>query len=262
MQMARDKAVTSVENAVLHSTGPTSAEGKAASSQNAMKHGLLSTKVVLPDEDPAAFAAWREGLLEELGPASAEEEFWAEQFIGLAWKLKRADRMEAELFESSYAMPAKGEANDPATGAGEAAGAAKSATPLADALRAHGKEFALMLRYRAQRVREMEKARQALRVLQEAREKQRREKEQELKAAEKAYEENLGAFAMQKSKEAGAAAREAGLPMEAVLAAAQVVMKKTRGQDFEGANAILEAIRKGTWRAPGVEDETPKMVSA
>ena len=40
----------------LRSTGPRTSEGKAASSKNALRHGLLSKQVTLPDEDPDAFA--------------------------------------------------------------------------------------------------------------------------------------------------------------------------------------------------------------
>ena len=33
------------------STGPKTAEGKAITSQNAIRHGLLATEILLPDED-------------------------------------------------------------------------------------------------------------------------------------------------------------------------------------------------------------------
>ena len=38
-----------------HSTGPRTEEGKAASSRNALKHGLTSFTVLLPTEDPAEY---------------------------------------------------------------------------------------------------------------------------------------------------------------------------------------------------------------
>lgn len=37
------------------STGPRSPEGKTTSSQNSLKHGLCSEKLILPNEDPAEF---------------------------------------------------------------------------------------------------------------------------------------------------------------------------------------------------------------
>jgi hypothetical protein len=39
------------------STGPRSAEGKAASRFNALKHGLDARSIVLPGEDPEEYAA-------------------------------------------------------------------------------------------------------------------------------------------------------------------------------------------------------------
>ena len=38
------------------STGPRTEDGKASTSQNALKHGLLARDAVLPGEDPADFA--------------------------------------------------------------------------------------------------------------------------------------------------------------------------------------------------------------
>jgi hypothetical protein len=47
----------------LKSTGPVTAAGKATVSRNATRHGLLSAKLFLDDEDPAVF----QHLLDELG---------------------------------------------------------------------------------------------------------------------------------------------------------------------------------------------------
>jgi hypothetical protein len=51
------------ENAQL-SSGPTTQDGKTASSRNAMRHGLTSTQIVMPGEDAAAFEDLRIGLHE------------------------------------------------------------------------------------------------------------------------------------------------------------------------------------------------------
>lgn len=45
------------------SSGPTSLEGKAISSRNALKHGLCSQKLILPNEDPAEFEEVKEKWL-------------------------------------------------------------------------------------------------------------------------------------------------------------------------------------------------------
>ena len=64
----------------LQSTGPRTVEGKTRSSMNAVRHGILSRAVLLPDESPEEFesfaAGWRTALMpvgeaESALPASA-----------------------------------------------------------------------------------------------------------------------------------------------------------------------------------------------
>lgn len=78
-----------------------SAEGKAAVRNNALRHGLTSQKVVLSGEDPAAFAAMREGLLNDHAPANTQEAALVDQIAANYWRLLRAQRVEIELFESA-----------------------------------------------------------------------------------------------------------------------------------------------------------------
>jgi hypothetical protein len=63
------------------STGPTSAEGKARSSQNARKHGFLSS--VLP-HDATGWKSMLEGLYRSLRPANEMEQLIVDQ-IGIAY---------------------------------------------------------------------------------------------------------------------------------------------------------------------------------
>ena len=82
------------------SRGPKTAEGKARSAQNALKHGMRALKyVVLPDEDAVEFQALEAALLEELAPEGALQVVLARRVAIAAWRLARADRMEVELFE-------------------------------------------------------------------------------------------------------------------------------------------------------------------
>jgi hypothetical protein len=82
------------------SRGPKTEEGKARSAQNALKHGLRAEKhLVLPDEDGAEFAALEAALVEELAPVGALQAVLARCVAVAAWRLARADRIEAELFE-------------------------------------------------------------------------------------------------------------------------------------------------------------------
>ena len=55
--------------------------------------------MVLPDEDAAEFANLEAALLAELAPVGALQLVLARRVAVAAWRLARADRIEAELFE-------------------------------------------------------------------------------------------------------------------------------------------------------------------
>ena len=82
------------------SRGPKTPEGKARSARNALKHGMRAEKhVVLPDEDAGEFAAFEAALVAELAPVGALQTVLARRVAVAAWRLERADRMEAEVLE-------------------------------------------------------------------------------------------------------------------------------------------------------------------
>ena len=87
------------------SRGPRTTAGKARSSRNALKHGLCAQNIlVLAREDIAAFCSLETALFEELAPAGALQTVLAQRVVSAAWRLLRADRMEAEvLAEKCYA---------------------------------------------------------------------------------------------------------------------------------------------------------------
>jgi hypothetical protein len=81
------------------SRGPKTPEGKARSAQNALKHGLRAQKhLVLPGERATEFAALEAALLEELAPEGALQTVLARRVVAAAWRLERAERLEADLF--------------------------------------------------------------------------------------------------------------------------------------------------------------------
>ncbi len=82
----------------LHSTGPTTPQGKLASSRNSLKHGLASGEIIIPGEDPAAFDALLQDLLQEHQPANATEELLVNQMAQSYWLAQRALRMQNECF--------------------------------------------------------------------------------------------------------------------------------------------------------------------
>ena len=97
--MATQKQIEANRQNALKSTGPKSEAGKAASSANALSHGLsASLDAVLPDEDADAFARLRQGVIADLAPAGALQGALAERVAVLLWRLDRAARLEAQLF--------------------------------------------------------------------------------------------------------------------------------------------------------------------
>ena len=82
------------------SRGPRTAEGKARAARNALKHGMRAHKyVLLPQEDAAAFAALETTIVAELAPVGVLQTLLARRVAVAAWRLERADRMEAEVLE-------------------------------------------------------------------------------------------------------------------------------------------------------------------
>ena len=86
------------------SRGPRTAAGKARSARNALKHGMRAAKyLVLPDEDAAEFAGLEATLVAELAPVGALQAVLARRIAVAAWRLARADRIEADLFAERHA---------------------------------------------------------------------------------------------------------------------------------------------------------------
>ena len=81
------------------STGPKTTVGKAVVAQNALKHGLLARQDVVMGEDPQQFDLSRRQWLDEIAPVGNAETTLAERIAGLAWRLKRAERLQNELFD-------------------------------------------------------------------------------------------------------------------------------------------------------------------
>ena len=93
-----DKQTQANRRNALKSSGPTTPEGKAAASQNALTHGLLSRQVLLPGEDEATLAELSGRLRDELRPVGELEGLLVERVIAAAWRLRRLGRVEAGIF--------------------------------------------------------------------------------------------------------------------------------------------------------------------
>ncbi len=82
------------------STGPRTPQGKAAVSQNAVKHGLSARQTVISSESQAEFDLYRQQLLDELTPVSPMESMLAERIVSLSWRLKRARRIQNQTIDA------------------------------------------------------------------------------------------------------------------------------------------------------------------
>jgi hypothetical protein len=90
------KAAANRRNA-LQSTGPRTPEGKALTSKNATRHGVLSALAVVPGLEKAAdWEAHHAGVLASLAPAGPLEKLLAERVALGAWRLLRVARYERE----------------------------------------------------------------------------------------------------------------------------------------------------------------------
>jgi hypothetical protein len=100
--MATDAQVAANRINAQKSTGPRTAEGKAVVAQNALKHGLLAREAVIRGEDPGEFEFYRDRMLGELAPVGTVESVLAERAVGLSWRLRRAERVQNEVFDTLY----------------------------------------------------------------------------------------------------------------------------------------------------------------
>ena len=78
------------------STGPRTEAGKAASAQNALRHGLSSSTLLIPGEDPEAYAALRNGFLTHYQPTDVIEALLVEDLARHHWLKDRAIRLQGE----------------------------------------------------------------------------------------------------------------------------------------------------------------------
>jgi hypothetical protein len=81
------------------SQGPTTPEGRARSSQNALSHGLSSVNVVITGENPAEFEALRASYIERFQPVGYVESELADTMAAARWRLRRISRIETTLLD-------------------------------------------------------------------------------------------------------------------------------------------------------------------
>jgi hypothetical protein len=96
-RISRKQLAANRSNA-LRSTGPRTPAGKIRSRENALRHGLTATQLLLPGETAEAFDSFRIEIIESLDPVGATENFWADRIACLMWRLRRLPVYEAALY--------------------------------------------------------------------------------------------------------------------------------------------------------------------
>ena len=98
------------------STGPCSVEGKAASSQNALKSGIDAKSQVLPGEQAGALEALTADYYARFRPATPEARHLVDTLVSNEWLLRRFRRIEVQILkhemESAYRIDAKNSVGD------------------------------------------------------------------------------------------------------------------------------------------------------
>jgi hypothetical protein len=80
------------------STGPTSPEGKAISSLNALKSGIDAWSHIIPGEDPAELEALTAAFMLHFRPADPNQLALVDTLISAEWIQRRLRRIEAQLW--------------------------------------------------------------------------------------------------------------------------------------------------------------------
>ena len=90
--MATEKQIAANRRNAQLSTGPRTKQGKAISSQNGLKHGLLAKNIIIPTESKAEFNFHRDEVLSDLKPVGPMESILANRIVELSWRLSRSSR--------------------------------------------------------------------------------------------------------------------------------------------------------------------------
>jgi len=87
--MSSSAQVAANQKNASHSTGPRTDAGKATSSQNAMKSGVTSARVILPFESQKEYNAVYDGFMAQFAPANFIERVIVEEIANAFWRIRR-----------------------------------------------------------------------------------------------------------------------------------------------------------------------------
>jgi hypothetical protein len=155
------------------SHGPATAAGKARSSQNARKHNLLGSTVLLSCEEQAGFDAIAEGFIQEYCPETPTENRYVREMIDAEFRLQRVRAHAASIQDTRMSKLSETPDMDDA---------AEAFRQLAE----EGPSLSLLLRYENQFRRQFDKS---LELLLNFRLRERTDKDKIKKAHADAYVE-------------------------------------------------------------------------
>lgn len=113
MKTSNRRKIASQTNGAL-SKGPQTPAGKAISSANSLRHGMLAKTVVLHNENPDIFKLLHESFVLRFAPCDEVERSFVEEMAVCHWRIRRGWAVETELWNQgidrqSLAADADGE---------------------------------------------------------------------------------------------------------------------------------------------------------
>ena len=97
-QVTTDARIAANRANAQKSTGPTSAQGRATSSLNALKHGLTGNTVLLDSDDADAYQSRLDAHVREFKPVTFEERRLVQSIHDAAWRLDRILNLESTIY--------------------------------------------------------------------------------------------------------------------------------------------------------------------
>jgi hypothetical protein len=101
--MATQKQIAANRSNARFSTGPRTADGRANSARNSLKHGMRAREIILlAGENPDEWRAVAEGYLSRFAPADAYQLTLVMEMVQGALMVARSRRIEASLLASEW----------------------------------------------------------------------------------------------------------------------------------------------------------------
>jgi hypothetical protein len=101
VDMSTHKQITANKTNSLKSTGPNSFQGKSIVSQNAIKHGILSSRTPIDEEEREEFGLFATQLYTSLLPMGELEQVLVDRIISNLWRLRRIVHIEGLMLKKS-----------------------------------------------------------------------------------------------------------------------------------------------------------------